>query len=139
MQKKWVIIGVIVIVLALIAVAASNALRYDGDISTKVETENKDKDNVNKVELDYSLRLKKTESYTFKVEKEKVLKIDYKFESVDNAIKVTIKDKENDQEIHSFFVSEDKGMEEVNLPKGEYTMNFIIPSLSKGSASISWK
>lgn len=139
MQKKWVIIGVIVILLAVVAVAASNALRYEGDLSTRVQSDYDDEKNVNEVQLDYSLRLKKSESYTFKVEKDKELKINYKFDSVDNAIKVIVKDSVNQKEIHSFFIREKKGTEKVNLSKGEYTMNFIIPSLSEGSAVISWK
>lgn len=139
MQKKWVIISIIVILLAIVGVAAANALRYDGKLSSDVKTEVNDKANVNEVDLTYSLRLKKSESYPFKVNKEKDLKIKYTFDSGDNAIKVMIKDKGSQKQLHSFFISEEKGTEELTLPKGEYTMDIVVPSLSEGSAVISWK
>lgn len=141
-NKKWVITSIIAIVVILVGIVVAVGLSYDGKLTKEENVSSTGTIGENKVMLDYSLRLKEHEEYDLVVDKEQEVKFKYAFKSVDNSIKIIVKNKENNQEVNAFFINQEKGIgkgvEKVKIPAGEYTMEVIIPSLSKGHVTLEW-
>lgn len=142
MNKKWLITSIIAIIVILIGIVLSVGLSYEGKVSKEENISSTGEIGENKVVLDYSLRLKQHKEYNVVVDKEQEMKLKYNFKSVDNAVKVTVKNKEDDKEVYAFFVSQEKGIskgtEKINLLAGDYVLEVIMPSLSKGKVTLQW-
>lgn len=139
MKNKWIIGSLIVIVVVVVIATFVNVLSYEGEITTRAQSDYNNENNVHEVQLDYSLRSKDYQSFPFEVDKDKTVKFAYTFASNDNTIKVTIREAGSEEAVRSFVIQEKKGVEKVKLPKGKYTMDIIVPSLSEGSAVINWE
>lgn len=142
MNKKLLIISVVAIFVGLIIVVAINFFSFGNKVEEKTATVENSTE-INKVTLDYSLRLKEYKEYPVSIDGEKELIVNYDLKSPDNAVKVTMKNKVNDQVVHSFFISTEKGVvngtEKIKLEPGEYTMEVLMPPFSEGKVTLDWK
>lgn len=141
-NKKWLITTIIAIVVILVGIVLAVGLSYEGDVAKKENLSSTAAIGENEVTLDYSLRLKQHREYPLVVEKDQEMKMKYNFKSVDNAVKVIVKSKETNEEVHSFFIDQEKGLkkgtEKIKMPAGEYTIDVLMPSLSKGKITLQW-
>lgn len=142
MNKKLLIISGVAIFLGLIIVIAINFFSFGNVVKEKTATVENSTE-INKVTLDYSLRLKEYKEYPVTVDEKKELIVNYDFKSPDNAVKVTMKNKEDEQVVHSFFISTEEGIvagtEKIKLEPGEYIMEVLMPPFSEGKVIIDWK
>lgn len=138
MKNKGLIASICLLMSFIVVAALIHVLSYTDEISTRAQSDYTHENNIHEVQLDYSLRTKNYQSFPFEVDKDKVLKIRYTFDSTDNTVKVVIREAVTQKAISYFIIRDKNGLEKVQLSKGQYTMNFIVPSLSQGSVLINW-